>query len=408
MKNLLILTYWSYKDALIQTYTLPYVRIIRKNLPKKSKIYLFTIEQDFYKMSDDEWKIEKQKLATENIILLRVRYSKFGIKMMFKFIGVFISLFFLIITKNISKIHTWCTPAGTIAYILSVFTFKPLIIDSYEPHAESMVENGEWQRNSKAFKILFWFEKRMSRRAKTVIALTEGMKQYAKEKYNAEFKNYYVKPSMVDLQKFSFDSLNNKDFRKKLNFEGKIVGLYAGKFGGIYLQEEVFDLIKTAYDYWGDKFKMLILTNTSEEEILNYAKKADIPNEILIVKYVDYSEVENYFRIADFAINPVKPVSSKRYCTSIKDGEYWAMGLPVIITKNISDDSEIIEQENIGYVLKELNSEEYTNAIKKIDELLKTDNKRLRDKIRKIAIKYRSFAIAERIYADIYKKSKCQ
>ena len=90
MKNLLILTYWSYKDALIQTYTLPYVRIIRKNLPQKSKIYLFTIEQDFYKMSDDEWKIEKQKLATENIILLRVRYSKFGIKMMLKFIGVFI------------------------------------------------------------------------------------------------------------------------------------------------------------------------------------------------------------------------------------------------------------------------------------------------------------------------------
>ena len=30
--NVLVLTYWSYKDALIQTYTLPYVRIIQKNL----------------------------------------------------------------------------------------------------------------------------------------------------------------------------------------------------------------------------------------------------------------------------------------------------------------------------------------------------------------------------------------
>jgi len=44
-KNVLILTYWSYHDALIQTYTLPYVRIIKKYLPAKSKIFLVTLEQ---------------------------------------------------------------------------------------------------------------------------------------------------------------------------------------------------------------------------------------------------------------------------------------------------------------------------------------------------------------------------
>jgi len=402
MKNLLIITYWSFKDALVQTYTLPYVRIIRKNIPEKSKIFLFTIEQEFHKMTDEEWQIEKQRLQKENIYLIRFQYSKFGIKMAFRFLGIITNLFFLIITKKISKIHVWCTPGGAIGYILSVLTFKPLIIDSYEPHAESMVENGEWTRQSKAFKILFWLEKKMSRRAKTVIALTEGMKYYAKEKYKAEFENYYVKPSMVNLQKFSFEEVDNKQLIEEFGYKEKIVAIYAGKFGGIYLKQEVFDLLKVACDYWGEKFRILILTSSPENEIFEMAEKSNIPKEILKVKFANYSEIEKYYKLADFAINPVKPVPSKRYCTSIKDGEYWAMGLPVVITKNISDDSDIIEKENIGAVIKDLNNDEYLKAIKKIDLLLGYDKKELKENIRNIAIKYRSFLIAEKIYKDIY------
>jgi len=400
MKNVLILTYWSYKDALIQTYTLPYVRYINKYLSSKSKVYLLTIENPFYKMSDNEWAKEKTKLEQENIILLRFKYSNFGYKMILRFSYIFLSLIKLIFTRNITHLHGWGMPGGAIGYILSIITGKTLIIDSYEPHAEPSVENGDWNTNSKAFKILFWLEKKMSKRTQTVIALTQGMRNYAKEKYNTTFQNYYIKPSLVDLNKFSFEQIGDKPNK----YREHIVGLYAGKFGGIYLEKEVFDLFKVAYNYWGEKLKILILSNTPKEEILEFANRVEIPNHIFEVLFVNYSEIEQYFKLADFAINPVKPVPSKRFCTSIKDGEYWAMGLPVIITKNISDDSDIIENEDIGYVLKELNNQEYLNAIEKIDNLIKKDRHLLRVKIRDIAIKYRSFTIAEKVYKDIYKE----
>ena len=103
--------------------------------------------------------------------------------------------------------------------------------------------------------------------------------------------------------------------------------------------------------------------------------------------------------LAHFGITPFVPVPSKRYGTPIKNGEYWAMGLPIIITKNISDDSEIIEKEDIGYVLKELNNLEYTKACQKINELIENDSSL---KIRDIAIQYRNFKIADKIYKDIY------
>ena len=110
-----------------------------------------------------------------------------------------------------------------------------------------------------------------------------------------------------------------------------------------------------------------------------------------------------WLSLADFAINPVKPVPTKRFCTSIKDGEYWACGLPVIIPSNISDDSLIIEDNNIGYVLKDLSDHEYRYAILKIKELYTIYGKAgLKLKIREVARRYRGFHIAHSVYTSIY------
>jgi glycosyltransferase involved in cell wall biosynthesis len=401
VKNILILTYWSYKDALIQTYTLPYVNIIKRTLSKNSRIFLLTIEQEKFKMSDTEWHFEKEKLAQQNIVLIRFQYDHFGLKMSLRIIRLLFSLINLIFKNNISIIHSWCTPAGSLGYLLSIFTRKELIIDSYEPHAEAMKENGTWSISSFKFKLLFWLEKKQSQRAKTVIALTDSMAEYAKKKYSTSFENYYVKPALVDLNKFYWNKSEYIKLRKNKEIEDKIVCVYAGKLGGIYLEEEVFDFFKVASDYWGDSFKVFLLTDKCMDEVNSFIKNKNIPLNCIETKFVAHHEIQSYFQLADFAINPVKPVYSKNYCTSIKDGEYWAMGLPVIITKNISDDSKIIKEEDIGYVLKELTLKEYKNACRKIQTLIKNEGT-IRQKIRNVALKYRSFDIANVIYKEIY------
>ena len=113
-------------------------------------------------------------------------------------------------------------------------------------------------------------------------------------------------------------------------------------------------------------------------------------------------EIPKYLSLGDFAINPVKPVPTKKYCTSIKDGEYWATGLPIVITKNISDDSDIIRNSGYGYELQKLDSEEYRLAILAIEKLIKGNVSELRQNIRKIAEKYRNYQIAVNAYTKIY------
>lgn len=402
-KNILVLTYWSYNDALVQTYTLPYVRIIRKIISPKYKLYLVTFDSSNYAIDKPEQKRIKQELLNEGIHWVRFHYFPLSIKAISSALFSVIKLFLICIFRRINSIHAWCTPAGTLGYVLSKTTGTSLVIDSYEPHAEAMVENGTWGKTSFAFKLLFYFEKKMSHYASVLIAASSGMRKYAEEKYNLKNKKIYIKPACIDYDFFSDKDIKNEQLLNQFGLKNKIVCVYAGKFGGIYLEKEVFDFLKVAHDYWKEKFHVLLLTDSPQDKIYSLANQSGLDTKIITVKFIPHKDIAPYLGLGDFAINPVKPVPTKKYCTSIKDGEYWAMGLPVVITKNISDDSAIIEENDIGAVLHNLNEENYLSAIKKIDILLNSPSlQKKKEEIRNIAKRFRGFEVAEKIYQEIY------
>ena len=171
--------------------------------------------------------------------------------------------------------------------------------------------------------------------------------------------------------------------------------------GGIYFKEEVFDFIKACYDHWKDDFRFLMLTNAPRGEIDAECQRTGLPENVVISQFVFHTEVPGYLSLGDFAINPVKPVPTKKYCTSIKDGEYWAMGLPVVISPNISDDSGIIEKENIGVIMNFAIRSQFPPALVQLKEMLKNKNE-LAKKVRHAGERYRSYSIAENIYKTIY------
>ncbi len=399
--NILVLTQWSFKNPLIQTYTLPYVDIIRKIIAPERKIFLVTSEQKNIALNSEEINQINNEWGTRNMQLLPYPYKRFGFKKMLVATGYLLRLIRIIKKEKIRTIHAFCMPAGGIAYLLSKATGAELIIDSYEPHAESMVENGTWKRNGAAYRILFSLEKKQTQRAKAIIATTAGMKQYALEKYGVEVQNFFVKPACVDLEKFS-PSEKDPTLLKELGLENKIICVYAGKLGGIYFKKEVFDFIKLCYDHWKNDFRFLMLTSATKKEVDAEVERIRIPGDIVTSRFIFHHDIPRYLSLGDFAINPVKPVPAKRYCTSIKDGEYWAMGLPVVISPHISDDSKIMEDENTGVVVDFSDHLQLSGAVEKIEKLLK-EKRILKERIRQIAIRYRSFDLAEKIYKEIYK-----
>ena len=121
------------------------------------------------------------------------------------------------------------------------------------------------------------------------------------------------------------------------------------------------------------------------------------------IRFVPPHDVPDLMGLADWALTPVKPVPTKRYCTPIKDGEYWALGLPVMITKEISDDSALIERYGIGSVISSLDQAGYELAVKEMDVILQSgDRAQLYGRVRAVAERYRNFEIAESVYRTLY------
>lgn len=393
--HLLVITYWSFNDALVQTYTLPYLNIIQKNLPAGSVIHLVTLEKGTGPLTPEQ--------MTTGVEHHPFRYHPLGARGALGILQLVWRLARLMRSRSIGTVHAWCTPAGMIGYLVSVLTRRPLVIDSYEPHAEAMVENGTWSKGGIAFRTLFLFERLQSKRATALIAAAAGMKEYAQKKYGVHGTPFFVKPACVDLERFDSSHLKEPELLRSLGMKDKVVGVYAGKFGGIYWFEEVFSFFRVARDHWGDRFHALLLTPHTREELEPYFHKHGLPSGMFTIRFVQHASIPSYMGLGDFALTPVKPVPTKRYCTPIKDGEYWALGLPVVITAGISDDSELIERYGIGAVLQGSRVEDLEHAVGTIDRLLAGNTPEERyAMIRPIAEKYRTFAIAEEVYASVY------
>ena len=403
-RNVLALTYWSYKDALVQSAVMPYLRMIRRQLPEGSRIFLFTLEQPHLAMGEEEARLVRERLeAEEGVRLVAFPYSRFGPRAVLRWAALIPRLWWLCLRGRVADIHAWCTPAGGAGYILSKLTGAPLVLDSYEPHAESMVEVGHWDRRSLGFRILFLLEKLQTRRLRAAIATARGVREYAESKYGVRIERFYVKPATVDLDMFAPRHVKDPALLREYGLEGKLVCVYAGKIGGIYLEREIFDFFKAAVARWGGRFRVLLLTDASDERVASLAAASGLDPAVLVKRFVPFAEVPRYMGLGDFALNPVRPVPTKRYCTSVKDGEYWATGLPVVIPRDISDDSDIIRERRIGAVLDEFTPEAYARAVAEIDALLKSHTRgELAAKVRAVAAEHRDLSTRWGIYEELY------
>ena len=143
--------------------------------------------------------------------------------------------------------------------------------------------------------------------------------------------------------------------RKSLNIEeGQIAIVYLGKIGGMYMDDEIFSFFRKCLNINFDKFSFLLLTNEPLEAIDIYLAKYSIPKEKILIKWLRGKEVPAYLSAADVGFCGIKPIASRRFSSPIKNGEYWACGLPILIPKGISDDYIISEEEEIGFVFEEL------------------------------------------------------
>ena len=144
---------------------------------------------------------------------------------------------------------------------------------------------------------------------------------------------------------------------------------------------------------------MIILTGQPKSWINNHLKSAGFSKEEIFVDSVAHKEVFKYLNAADFAFSLIKKHKYSYACSPVKNGEYWACGLPVLIPEGIGDDSQILKETGLGVVIEDMDHPE--KYFKQLEELI---NANKRHEIRQLAVKYRNPETTRKAYEVLIEK----
>ena len=147
------------------------------------------------------------------------------------------------------------------------------------------------------------------------------------------------------------------------------VMVYAGKFGGWYMQDEMAEFFAQARKSVPD-LHFLVLTQSEREMIVAEFAKREIPDESFTVTRVAPAEVGAYLAAADFALSFIRPCRSKIASSPTKIGEYLAAGLPVLCNSGIGDVDAVIRDNGVGALIENFAAPDYEAGLRALLPLL--------------------------------------
>jgi glycosyltransferase involved in cell wall biosynthesis len=385
--KIIFLSYWGIDEGLAQATVIPHVTMLARRTDV-DEIILCTIERNKIHGTWSYDKVTHAPLASKN-------YGNVYLNKANDFFSFSRQLISLVRKNRVNLMICRSSLAGGIGYLVHRATEVPYMVESYEPHALYMQESGVW----KSWDPRFLLERLMQRlQNRTAAFLLPVSSHYAKllARTGIAERRVITVPCVVDTT--SFVRKQGAEIRASLGIDlGAVTGIYVGKFGGLYYDAEAFRIFAAARKVFPN-FRLIILTPDPVDRVCFQLRQHGFSDHDCIVKKVLHQEVPRYLSAADFAFATYRPSPSKKFLSPIKVGEYWACGLPVLLTKGVGDDADIIESSGCGAVFsfEENNVEAALRAIAR-----QLNDANVRTMQAALATKYRSVKILEDAYHRI-------
>lgn len=297
---------------------------------------------------------------------------------------------FVLRCKGFRHLIAYGSVAGSFCYLYSRFFRLKLFLYSYEPHSEYLVDNKMLLPSSMQYNILHWLERKAANFSTIISSGTRFMQKRLENEWKVKAKFFKI-PSVTDCKKFSFDPVARTEVRMDLNLTAEArVLFYPGKFGSLYYNTEIALMFRWLLDE-NPALHFLILTPQPVDEITDLFREAGVPSSSFTIRKSDYGEVQRYFSAADFGLIAVPAGPSKRFISNIKVGEYLCSGLPFLITRGVSEDCLVAEEQDVGVVVNDFNESEIRDAWPKIKVFLEMDAGYRRERCMTVGRDYRGF-----------------
>jgi len=223
----------------------------------------------------------------------------------------------------------------------------PVLFDIRGLQGEEYIDAGIWGPRDLRYWLLKRSEREFFRRAAGAVVLTRAIEPYVRSRFAEVGRQppLEVIPSAVDLERFRFDASARESVRRQLGAEERTLFVYSGSLGTWYLADDMARFVRAYRDTLGRKVLLLWQLNTEAELAQRVSAAAGLAASEIRITTARPEEVAPQLCAADVGIALVKACFSKRASSPTKYGECLAMGLPLVMTRDVGDSAELEAQE---------------------------------------------------------------
>lgn len=246
-------------------------------------------------------------------------------------------------------------------------------------------------------------ERRAATDCRRMICVSDAMKGYVAKYWAVPPQKVEVIPCSTDVEAGISASMQRVSLRNKLGLQGLTVVTYCGSLAKWQMPMESLRIFRQIATMRSNAHFLGV--TTQPEKLEAYADQAGIcPNRRTIVS-VDISEVPGYLAASDIGLLVREPSVVNFVASPVKFAEYLSCGVPVLITDEVGDYSDLVREKSVGVVYSY--GENVDNVVERITSFLDVcDSEEVRQRCKQLARERFSYkeniVLLEGVYHQIF------
>ena len=252
---------------------------------------------------------------------------------------------------------------GLIARAIAATLRVPFVYHAEGFYPDEMVDGGFWLQDSLLHRAARRLDRLLYDSAAGIVVLSTRAARVVEERPSVHEKRtpVIVVPSCVDLERFTWDG-NPRPPRQPLRF------VYVGSVGGRYELDRIARFVAVLHAR--TPVRLQILSREPKEIVAGFVRAGGLDDGLWDLTFVPHGDVPAALARNDVGIHFLTRGLSEHGCSPTKIGEYWACGLPVVSTANVSDTDELVARFAAGVIVSEHTDVAYREAGERLLQLL--------------------------------------
>ena len=262
-------------------------------------------------------------------------------------------------------VHARTYVGGLVGLALAPILRAKLVFHNEGFYPDEQADGGYWPAGSRPHRLAKALERRMYARADGIVTLSQRARLEVEGMAAVRRKGTPVAvfPSCVDPLHFGAPPPRTPRPPGECRF------VYLGAVGGRYLFAEVARFVAVAREEFG-RVHLRALTGADPAVVRAALDAAGLPPECWSLARVPHDAVPAELADQDVGLFFLARGMSEHGCSPTKVGEYWALGLPVVATANVSDTQDVIRRDRVGVIVEGQTDDDYRQAARELRALL--------------------------------------